>query len=235
MDEEEAIKVLTQVKRILDKYGVEYWLDCGTLLGAVRDGKFIPWDSDIDLGTWDNQISRLYNTSKELRDNGLKVGIWEWEGRVSISGENCGIDFYLYHLVDDKAITKWLIHGYKKNIMGQILDYLHRIISEQRCVIENSHMPAFVTKILYKIVSRLPSHLRERLARIIWLLYKKTGCVVYLSIPSHYFKNLSVIKFYGMEFKVPAETEKYLAYRYGENWRVPKKDYIHYEEDGAIC
>jgi len=37
------------------------------------------------------------------------------------------------------------------------------------------------------------------------------------------FTNLSVIKFYGMEFKVPAKTEEYLSYRYGKDWRIPPK------------
>jgi hypothetical protein len=38
-----------------------------------------------------------------------------------------------------------------------------------------------------------------------------------------------------MEFKVPSPVEKYLEYRYGKDWRTPKKDYIYYKEDGAIA
>eukprot|EP01098_Paradermamoeba_levis_P014031 TRINITY_DN6583_c0_g1_i1.p1 TRINITY_DN6583_c0_g1~~TRINITY_DN6583_c0_g1_i1.p1 ORF type:complete len:244 (+),score=48.45 TRINITY_DN6583_c0_g1_i1:112-843(+) len=33
-----------------EKNGIPYWVDFGTLLGAMRGGHFIPWDTDADLG-----------------------------------------------------------------------------------------------------------------------------------------------------------------------------------------
>lgn len=34
---------------ILDKHKIKHWLNWGLLLGAVRDGGFIPWDTDMDV------------------------------------------------------------------------------------------------------------------------------------------------------------------------------------------
>ena len=46
----EAVELLEGVVSTLEKYGCNYWLDGGTLLGAVRDKKLIPWDHDLDVG-----------------------------------------------------------------------------------------------------------------------------------------------------------------------------------------
>lgn len=54
-------------------------------------------------------------------------------------------------------------------------------------------------------------------------------------VPNRYFNKFSTMQFYGMEVKVPAKKEEYLAYRYGEDWQIPRRDWITEEEDGAVA
>ena len=57
--EEESLKTMKTLKEIFDRHRIGYWLDEGTLLGAVREKKFIEWDHDIDFGVWVGTIPKI--------------------------------------------------------------------------------------------------------------------------------------------------------------------------------
>lgn len=47
--QQEMLELLKVVDKLCTEAGIAYWIDGGTVLGAVRHGGFIPWDDDLDV------------------------------------------------------------------------------------------------------------------------------------------------------------------------------------------
>lgn len=98
----------------------------------------------------------------------------------------------------------------------------------------NKRLPGHVL-ILKKAFYRLPTKLRNKIIENLILLYDEFSTSgIHFSIPKHFVENLSTITLYNMEFPAPSPVEEYLEYRYGEDWKTPKKDYVYYEDDQSI-
>ncbi|MDP3920787.1 MAG: LicD family protein [Candidatus Omnitrophota bacterium] len=57
-------ELLFHAADVLEKHRIPYWLDCGTLLGAWRQGNNLPQDADVDIGILEEDADRVVDHLK---------------------------------------------------------------------------------------------------------------------------------------------------------------------------
>jgi len=61
---------------ILDQLEINYFLQAGILLGAIRDNDLIKWDWDIEISVFGEEFNKkLDKVAEELKKNTLKYRI----------------------------------------------------------------------------------------------------------------------------------------------------------------
>lgn len=95
-----------KVINILNEIKITWWLECGTLLGAVRHKDMIPWDDDFDLGILlsdeDLLIKNKHLFDKQnlrLQKNGSSQVYWQVDNLYGIKGPihpSIHMDIFLY-------------------------------------------------------------------------------------------------------------------------------------------
>jgi len=65
------LDMLIEFDAICKKHQLRYWLDSGSLLGAVRHQGFIPWDDDIDLAMPIEDYKRFLEIGKTELSNDI--------------------------------------------------------------------------------------------------------------------------------------------------------------------
>ena len=60
------LKLVQKLLQVCNKHDLKVWADSGTLIGAVRDKGFIPWDDDIDMIMMRDDYNKLISFADEF-------------------------------------------------------------------------------------------------------------------------------------------------------------------------
>ena len=69
------LKTLEYISNLLKEHNIPFWLMSGTLLGAVRNNKMVPWDIDIDLGVWHHDANKILDLKPRICQDGFELGL----------------------------------------------------------------------------------------------------------------------------------------------------------------
>ena len=67
------LEVLSDIDTLCRKHGIRWFADCGTLLGAVRHGGFVPWDDDLDICMLRDDYNRFIEIAPDELPEGYHV------------------------------------------------------------------------------------------------------------------------------------------------------------------
>jgi phosphorylcholine metabolism protein LicD len=171
---------------ILNRAGIPFWLDQGTLLGVVRDANLLPWDKDIDLSVWEEEFPRILGLKSEFESAGFYFEPHE-EGDCLFLSRDDGyfVDIARYRRLDNVA----------QRFIGK-----PKVKPWQRR--------------LKKILQLLPAwvHIRVRhMSRIVL-----RGEMISMQVPLQMFSSFRELDFMGLKLRIPQDSEAYLQYKYGD-------------------
>ncbi len=228
-----AVKYLKEVKRVFDLYKVEFWLDSGSLLGAVRDQCIIPWDNDIDLGVWSKDLDSLSKALKELKKQGFASSVQP--GYVQLIKQDVPVNVSVYLEIGDSAVKEWGPVQYRVNLFGAKVyrRLVYGLLYPHLCRLSLRH--AHNLKICVTLLNaRLTCFAKGWLKRNLLIRYDTFLSHSYWFVPATWFKSLTGIAFYGDVYNIPQDASGYLQYRYGKNWREPVNAWSTRQSDGAL-
>ncbi|MGL4226192.1 MAG: LicD family protein [Rickettsia sp.] len=93
-------QLMKDTHELLGKNNINYWIDGGTLLGAVRHQGIIPFDDDLDIGIVHEDEVRLQQILPQFEQLGYTVS---FERSYNICKKVC-LDIFIFHKEQNKFI-----------------------------------------------------------------------------------------------------------------------------------
>lgn len=221
------LHLLDTLDSICKKHNLVYWLDFGTLLGAVRNGKFIPWDDDVDI----SMEMDSYNKFLEIAKTELPKDIFLQTPNTDPEYKQC------FTKLRDNGSTFIELHEEAG------MNYHQGIFIDIFPVALYPKMPRIFQKVLMRTTVRSygKAFIRKKypalnfiiyyFCKFVWFLLSPLKKVGYgqipedngymYAVPLKFLHPLTSIEFEGKNYPAPNNYHGHLEVMYGKNYMTP--------------
>ena len=230
------LEMLEYVDTICNSHDLTYWLDSGTLLGAIRHGGFIPWDDDVDICMPYNDAERFKQIM--LKENSNKFILQCKETDKGFFGPWYILrDINSEYIINSKKHNHQLYRGLQVDIFiaedrtNDTIWYFSRFV--QKCIdkplnkITNLRIAAILSSPLFLFMHNI-------LIPFSRIISKKNN---YFKMPYGSIWNFKLRKkhifpiirhnFEGKELCVPNDYDAYLTTEFGDWQEIPENIWTH--------
>lgn len=244
---QQLLAALIHVNDILTRNDIPYWIDGGTLLGAVRSGRFIPWDDDIDICVFREDLERacsqlaadlppgmavigrvagrLATSAKVLLTTTAGVGEYGVQHAFETNRTELQLDIYAIDYVADRRWLRSL-----QTSAGFVVGTYPWAKQRARSRSEMSRLRRARWRMQAAVPLTVIEAVRERLTspreqRTQFVCYALDGPFARTSFRVRDILPLGEIEFEGTRFPAPRNAYAYLRAYYGDDYLLPRPDW----------
>ena len=244
------VDILEDVHKLCEKHNLRYFLDAGTLIGAVRHKGFIPWDDDVDIGMPREDYEKFLKIAKKELPEHLFLQTFETDKYYDVYPVPCKVRYNGTMFLEEGAKENYKMHNGvyidvfpydslpKSNFVYKVqrtLSYnILKSFKRLRDMPEKLNFKNKITFSFYKVVAKMfPSERRMKFFNFLvkwndpnseYMGYGvDTFWSEYVYKKSDYF-DLVKLEFEGKEFYAPKNYDTILTQLYGDYMIMPKEE-----------
>lgn len=215
--------------------GIEYSIEGGTLLGAIRHGGFIPWDDDADMSITRKDYNKLLSTIASEKHSPVLVENHLWIPRVRLNRDDVGEIEYVDLFIYDRVPASPFMAKFKRLLILMMQGMMHEKPSRNK---KQSLFANIMLKVMWVIGRLFPYKTKNRMYQRISQIGKNSKNDMFMIYDDHY-KRIAYdnhmmekdiidqhidIPFENVSLRCYKEYDRLLKIHYGDYMKLPPEE-----------